>query len=89
MVRFRYALQFLHQVVICNETYYGECVRHLNVRIREHIRIGSLLAKKKVKPKGSAVSDHLLRCNHYPFFEKLNVLTKENKNERKPANNER
>ena len=34
----------------CNESYYGECVRHLNVKIREHIGI-SPLTKKKVKPK--------------------------------------
>ena len=24
---------------LCNESYYGECVRHLNVRIRDHIGI--------------------------------------------------
>ena len=63
---------------LCNESYYGECVRHLNVRIGEHIGI-SPLTRKKVKPKGSAVSDHLLLCNHSPFFENFSVLTKENK----------
>ena len=62
----------------CNESYYGECVRHLNVRIGEHIGI-SPLTRKKVKPKGSAVSDHLLLCNHSPSFENFSVLTKENK----------
>ena len=66
------------QCGFCNESYYGECVRHLNVRIREHIRI-SPLTKKKFKPKGSAVSDHLLLCNHSPSFENFSVLTKENK----------
>ena len=59
-------------------SYYGECVRYLNVRIGEHIGI-SLLTKKKVKPKGSAVCDHLLLCNHSPSFENFSVLTKENK----------
>ena len=53
-------------------------VRHLKVRIGEHIGI-SPLTKKKVKPKGSAVSDHLLLCNHSPSFENVSVLTKENK----------
>ena len=38
-------------------------MRHLNVRIKEHIRI-SPLTKKKVNPKCSAVSNHLLLCNH-------------------------
>ena len=66
------------QCGFCNESYYGECVRDLNVRIGEHIRI-SLLTKKKVKYKGSAVSDHLLLCNHSPSFENFSVLTKENK----------
>ena len=34
---------------LCNGSYYGECVRHLNVRIGEHIGI-SPLTKKQVKP---------------------------------------
>ena len=65
------------QCWLCNESYYGECVRHLNVRIGEHIGI-SPLTRKKVKPKGSAVSDHFLLFNHSPSFENFSVLTKEN-----------
>ena len=34
---------------------------------------------KKVKPKSSAISDHLLLCNHSPSFENFSVLTKQNK----------
>ena len=66
------------QCGLCNESYYRECVRHLNVSIGEHIGI-SLLTRKKVKPKGSAVSDHLLLCNHSPSFENVSLLNKENK----------
>ena len=66
------------QCGLWNESCYGECVRHLNVRIGEHIGV-SPLTRKKVKPKGSAVSDHLLLCKHSPFFENFSVLTKENK----------
>ena len=66
------------QCGFCNESYYGECVRDLNVRIGEHIGI-SPLTKKKVKAKGSAVINHLLLCNHSPSFENFSVLTKENK----------
>ena len=66
------------QYGLCNESYYGECLRHLNVRIGEHIGI-SPLTKTKVKPKGSAVSDHMLLCNHSPSFENFSVLTKESK----------
>ena len=63
------------------------------MRIGEHIGI-SPLTKKKVKSKGSAVSDHLLLCNHSPSYKIFSVLTKENKKflfivERKSANNER
>ena len=61
-----------------NEPYYGECIRRLNVKIGEHIGI-SPLTKKKVKPKGSAVSNHLFLCNHSPSFENFSVLIKENK----------
>ena len=66
------------QCGLCNESYYGECVRHLNVRIGEHIGI-SPLTRKKIKPKGSAVSNHLLFCNHSVSFENFSVLTKEKK----------
>ena len=80
----RIAEEFTSDVVykfqcgFCNESYYAECVRHLNVRLGEHIGI-SPLTKKKVKPKGSTVSDHLLLCNHSRSFENFSVLTKENK----------
>ena len=63
---------------LCNESHYGECVRHFNVRIGQHIGV-SPLTKKKVKPKGSAVSNHLLLCNRSPSFKTFSVLTKENK----------
>ena len=66
------------QCGLCNELCYGECLRHLNVRIGEHIGI-SPLSRNKVKAKGIAVSDHLLLCNHSACFENFSVLTKENK----------
>ena len=37
------------------------------------------MTKKKVRPKGSAVSDHLLLYNHSPSFPNFGVLTKENR----------
>ena len=37
------------------------------------------LIKKKVKHKDSAVSDHILLCNHSPSFESFSVLTKKNR----------
>ena len=66
------------QCGFCNEWYYVERVRHFNVRTGEHIGI-SPLTKEKIKPMGSAVSDHFLLFNHSPSLENLSVLTEENK----------
>ena len=43
-------LVYKFQCGLYNESYFGECVRHLRLRIGEHIGI-SPLTKKKVKPK--------------------------------------
>ena len=61
-----------------NKFWYGEFVRHLNVRVGQHIEI-SPLNKKKVKPKGSAVSNHLLLCKYLLSFKSFVVLTKDNR----------
>ena len=56
------------QCGLCNESYYGECVRHPAVRSGEHIGI-SPLTNKRVKPrKDSAACHHLLNCNYSPTF---------------------
>ena len=66
------------QCGVYNESYYGECMRHLNVRIGEHIGI-SPLTRKQVKPKNSSVADHLLFCNHSASYDDFSILTPENK----------
>ena len=48
---------------LCSESYYGQCVRHINVRIGEYIGI-SPLTKKQVKSRNRSVADHLLFCNY-------------------------
>ena len=58
---------------LCGESWYGECVRHLNVRIGEHIGI-SPFTKKQVKPNNSFVVDHLLFCNHSASSDNANIL---------------
>ena len=79
------------QCGLCSESYYGECVRHLNVRIGEHIGI-SPLTKKQVKLKNSSVADHLLFCNHSVSYDDFSILMREKKVftriERTPVNNE-
>ena len=66
------------QCGLCNESYYGECMRHLNVRIGEHIGI-SPLTRKQVKPKNSSAADHLLLCNHSASYDDFSILTRQNK----------
>ena len=53
-------------------------MRHLNVRIGEHIGI-SPLTRKQVKPKNSSVADHLLFCKHSASYDDFSILTRENK----------
>ena len=66
------------QCGLCNESYYCKRMRHMNVRIGEHIGISSL-TRKQVKPKNSSVADHLLFCNHSASYDDFSILTRENK----------
>ena len=67
------------QCGLCNESYYGECVRHLAGGSGEHIGI-SPLTNKKVQPrKNIAISHHLLNYNYSATFEDFSVLCHENK----------
>ena len=68
----------MSQCGLPNEYYYGECVRHLNVRTGEHIGILPLI-KKQVKPKNCSEADHLLFCNHSASHDDFSILTRENK----------
>ena len=82
------------QCGLTNDSYYGECMRHLNVRITEHIGISPLIWKQ-VKPKIGLAAHHLLLCKqHSATYENFKILTRDNKKvftriERKPVNNER
>ena len=64
---------------LCNEPYYGESIRHLDIRSGKHIGV-SPLTEKKVKPSNnSAICDHLLHSKFLPSFDNFNVLAHENK----------
>ena len=66
---------FKDQYGLCNESCYEECfMRHLNVRIGDHIRILPL-TKNNVTPKGKAACYHLLICDHLPSFDSFSVLS--------------
>ena len=67
------------QCGLCNESYYGECVRHLAEGNGEHIGI-SPLTNKRVQPrKDIAIYHHLLNYNYSATFEDFSVLCHENK----------
>ena len=65
---------------LCNESYYGECVRHLTVRNSEHIHMSSLTNKRVQPRKHSVMYHHLLRCSHSSSFEDFSMLCHKNKN---------
>ena len=60
---------------LCNESYYGEYIRHLNVRIGEDTGL-SPLTKSQVKPKNSSIANHVLFCSHSASYDKLLQLNK-------------
>ena len=67
------------QCGLCNESYYSESIRHLDIRSGEHIGV-SPLTGKKVKPvNDSAVRDHLPHCNYLPSFDNFSILAHENR----------
>ena len=67
------------QCGLCNESYYGESIRHLDIRSGEHIGVSPLTGKKVKPSNNSAICDHLLHCNFLPSFDNFSVLAHENK----------
>ena len=64
---------------ICNESYNGECVRHLTVRSDEHIGISPLTNKRVQTKRNIAVLHHFPNCKNLPLFEDFSALCHENK----------
>ena len=82
-----YKFQFL----LCNESYYGECIRHLNVRVGKYIRV-SPFTKRQARPKNRSVANNLLFCNHSASYDNSSILTRDIKKcftriEGEPVNN--
>ena len=66
-----FGVVYKFQCDLCNESYYAESIRHLDIRSGEHIGV-SPLTEKNVKPSNnSAICDHLLNCNFLPFSDNL------------------
>ena len=67
------------QCGLCNESYYGESIRHLDIRSGKHIGVSPLTGKKVKPSNNSAICDHLLHCIFLPSFDNFSVLAHENK----------
>ena len=67
------------QRCLCNKSYYGESIKHLDIRSGEHRGVPPLTGKK-VKPINiSGVHEHLVHCNYLPPFDNFSILAHENK----------
>ena len=65
------------QCGLCNESYYGQSIRHLDIRSGEHI-VASPLTGKKVKPSNnSAICDDLLQFNFSRSSNNFSILAHE------------
>ena len=67
------------QCGLCNQSYYGESIKDLDIRSGEHIGVSPFTAKKIKPSNNSGICDHLLQCNCLPSFDNFIVLTHENK----------
>ena len=69
----------IRQRCLCNKSYYGESIKHLDIRSGEHRGVPPLTGKK-VKPINiSGVHEHLVHCNYLPPFDNFSILAHENK----------
>ena len=59
------------QCGLCNESYYGESTRHLDIRSGKHIGVSPLTGKKVKQSNNSAIYDHLLPYIFYPLLTTL------------------
>ena len=67
------------QCGLYNESYYGESIRHLDIRSGKHIGLSPLTGKKVIPSNNSDISDRFLHCNFLPSFNNFCVLAHENK----------
>ena len=66
------------QCGLCNESYYGKSIRHLDIRSSEHIDVAPLTGKKIKLSNSSVVCDHLFHCNFLASFDNFSILAYEN-----------
>ena len=70
---------YIFQCGLCNESYYGKSIRHLDIRSWEHIGVSPLNRKKVKLSNNSAICDHLFHCNVLLSFDNFSILAQEKK----------
>ena len=76
------------QCGLCTESYYGECIRHLNVRIGEHIGISTLTKKKLSIRIAPLLIIYYFATIQHPIYSNTQEQNVFIRTERKPVNNE-
>ena len=67
------------QCGVCNYSYYGECIRYLDIRSGEYKAVSPLTGKKLKPVINSAVLDHSLHCNYLSSFDNFSIWGHKNK----------
>lgn len=70
---------YQYQCGFCNEFYYGESIRYLDIRNKEHVCMSSLTGNKVKPSNNNAVCDHLFLSNYLLSFDKFKILAHKNK----------
>ena len=74
----RSGIVYKFQCGSCNATYYGKTKHHFKVRMCDHLGISALIGKRVKGDDDSAIKEHLLFCNHTPYFKDFSILATNN-----------
>ena len=58
---------------LCNESFYGETIRLLDIRSGERIGVSPLTGKKIKPANNSPICTHLLHCHFLPSFDNFSI----------------
>ena len=74
-----FGVVYKFQCGLCNESYYGQSIRHFDVRSGEHIGVLPLTGNKVQPINNSDVCNNLYHCYDLPSFGNFSILAHENK----------
>ena len=74
-----YGVIYKSQFGLCNELYYGESIRHLNIRSGEDIGVSRLTRKKVESLNNGAACNNLFHCDFLSYSRNFIILAHESK----------